>query len=430
MDVCTGEAFVFLHIPDDSTTVYYYVCVPKLDVRDDDENRLHRTAVAQVFAFIIQALRAKQPPQSWHDAAAALDTWAVEYADILKNIPESVRKEARTSPYKPRRWKGFNRSPIQTRARCKQPDTNASRRDDSDDDEEESQSSPTPKRSSRSTAMSSSDTGLSGEQGHNRQGRQGDQARERTIQDRPFCTSKCLRGLALGGSMDKTCPNFKDHRYRHVKRERFLELIRTQLAEDRGRSADAIPLYLSGRIGALFKVRLSSHGYSLVAKGVETFDLGRLRHENDIYNRLQPIQGAQVPVCLDMVDLVLPYYYDSGVFTHFLFLSWAGLPLFDTMHQITEADINNKVAVAYKRLHKLHVLHRDAHPRNIVYDKGTGNVMIVDFERAEFCGRQPLGSLSPHTQNQWKRRRTKKQQGSDDFVREQDSVIQSVARLV
>jgi hypothetical protein len=72
--VCTGQVFVFLHIPDDPATVYYYVCVPNLDVLDDDENRLHRTAVVQVFSFIVQALRSAPPPLSWYDAAAGLDT--------------------------------------------------------------------------------------------------------------------------------------------------------------------------------------------------------------------------------------------------------------------------------------------------------------------------------------------------------------------
>ncbi|KAF6821137.1 hypothetical protein CPLU01_12564 [Colletotrichum plurivorum] len=427
--VCTGETFVFLHIPDDPTTVYYHVCVPNLDVLDDDENRLHRTAVAQVFAFTIQALRAEPPPPSWHDAAAALDTWAVEYDDVLRNIPESVRKEAPTSAYKPQYWQGFKRSPIRTRSRCRQLDANASGRDESDDDEQDTQPSPTPQRSSRSTAMSSSGIGSSREQGRNRRGRQGDQAKEWTIQDRPFCTSDCLRGLAYGAPVDKTCPNVKDHGHRHIQREQFLRLIRSQLAQDRGRDADAVPLYLSGSIGALFKVRLSSSGYTLVAKGVEAVDLGHLQHENDIYNRLQPIQGTQVPVCLGRVDLILPYYYDSGVFEHFLFLSWAGLPLFDTIHQITKADIINKVTTAYKRIHNLHVLHRDAEPRNIMYDKGSGNIMVVDFERAEFRGRQPLGLLGPNAWNQRKQGRTQ-EKGKDDFKKEQESVIQSITRLM
>ncbi|KAE9565880.1 hypothetical protein CGMCC3_g17941 [Colletotrichum fructicola] len=428
--VCTGEAFVFLHIPDDPATVYYHVCIPNLDVLDDDENRLHRTAVAQVFAFIIQALRAEPPPMSWHDAAATLDTWAVEYDDVLRNIPESVRKgkEARASPYKPQRWRGFKRSPIQTRSRCKQPDTNASRRDDSDNDEEQHPPSPTPNRSNKTTATPSTGAGSAREHGHGR-GRQECQGKQRSIQDRPFCTSDCLRGLAYGGPVDKTCPNFEDHGYQHIDREEFLQLIRTQLAEDRGCDADATPLYLAGRIGALFKVRLSSCGYTLVAKGVERVDLVRLQRENDLYYRLKPVQGTCVPVCLGRVDLVLPYYYDSGVFEHFLFLSWAGRPLFDTVHQITNANIINKVSAAYKEIHKLHVLHKDAKPRNIVYEEGTGKVMIVDFERAEFCGRQPLGSLSPNAQNQRKQRRIQKQ-GKDDFVTERESVIQSVARLV
>lgn len=63
--VCTGEAFIFLCIPrDDPTIVYYLVCVPKLAVMaDDGERRLHRTAIAQIFAFIIQALPAEPPSQ-------------------------------------------------------------------------------------------------------------------------------------------------------------------------------------------------------------------------------------------------------------------------------------------------------------------------------------------------------------------------------
>ena len=86
-----------------SSTVYFSVCVPNLDVMDDDETRLHRTVVAQVFAFILQALRARPPPELWHDEAEKLNTWAIEYDDILRDIPATVRKEARASPYKPQR---------------------------------------------------------------------------------------------------------------------------------------------------------------------------------------------------------------------------------------------------------------------------------------------------------------------------------------
>lgn len=89
------------------------IAMPNLDVMDDDETRLHRTAAAQVFAFILQALRVRPPSALRHDEADRLGTWAVEYGDILRNIPvtERKRKEPRASPYKPQRWKAFKRSP-------------------------------------------------------------------------------------------------------------------------------------------------------------------------------------------------------------------------------------------------------------------------------------------------------------------------------
>ncbi|KAG0154822.1 hypothetical protein PDIDSM_392 [Penicillium digitatum] len=80
--ICTGEAFVFLYIPEDDPTVA------------DDELRLHRTAIGQVLAFTLQALAAKAPSQEWHDAAYdKLETWDVEYLDVLRKIPETLRKD-------------------------------------------------------------------------------------------------------------------------------------------------------------------------------------------------------------------------------------------------------------------------------------------------------------------------------------------------
>lgn len=115
----TGEAFVFLHIPDDDPTVVYFsLCVPRLD-DDDDEARISPTAVAQAFAFLLQAMSVEPSPLSWHDNATSLDVWPVEYDEVLRDIPEKVRKEPRATPYKPQRWKGFKRSPIQIRGRCK-----------------------------------------------------------------------------------------------------------------------------------------------------------------------------------------------------------------------------------------------------------------------------------------------------------------------
>lgn len=92
--ICTGEAFIFLHIPDDPTRVYYHLCVPNKDVLPDEECRLHRTAVGQVLAFTLNALAAEPSPQEWHDAIQEkLSTWKMEYLNVLKDIPPSVRKD-------------------------------------------------------------------------------------------------------------------------------------------------------------------------------------------------------------------------------------------------------------------------------------------------------------------------------------------------
>ena len=86
--------------------------------------------------------------------------------------------------------------------------------------------------------------------------------------------------------MDKRCPNIADHGNSHLIRRDFLAILRIQLAIDRGNDADYTPLYFSGSRGSLFKVRLSLHGYTLVAKGVEEIDAEDLRHENAMYDHV------------------------------------------------------------------------------------------------------------------------------------------------
>ncbi|KAF5136461.1 hypothetical protein E5D57_000223 [Metarhizium anisopliae] len=428
--VCTGQAFIFLHIPDDPTKVYFSVCVPNLDVMDDDETRLHRTAVAQVFAFILQSLRARPPPETWHDEAETLGIWAVEYDDILRDIPpsERKRKEPRASPYKPQRWKGFQRSPIRTRSSCQQPNTSAGRLEDDDEDPP----SPTPNPSLRGEkAFSSADTSLGNRNQGRRRGQQkeSDPRKKPDIQSRPFCTQRCLLGLAYGGPMDKNCPNAGYHGQKRISPLEFLQLIRHQLAVDRGRDADCVPLHRSGSRGSLFKVRLTSHGYTLVAKGVEGLDLACLQHENDMYDRLQPIQGKYVPVCLGTIGLVRPYYYDSGVYMHFMFLSWAGQPIFDSVDRAMKAGIDSAVSTAFKAIHNLRVLHHDAEPRNILYNTTSRELMVVDFERAEFHGRQPLASIGPNESRKRKRWISQKQK-KDDFVRELEYAVARVSSCI
>ncbi|KAI8397390.1 hypothetical protein FOFC_20662 [Fusarium oxysporum] len=329
--VCTGETYIFLHIPRDLSCVYYSVCIPSLDVEDDDENRLHRTAVAQVYAFVLQAIRSPLPSQAWHNAADQLDTWAVEYDDVLRSIPATLRKAKRTTPYRAQRWKGFTRSPIRTRSQCLPLEDKKFQSSDDDNEDDESPS-PTPNLTGRSLGesrgTSSSETQVQGRVSDT----QGNADQRQNIRDRPYCTHACLRGIASGGPLDERCPNIADHGEAHIDRQSFVALLRDQLATDRGDDADCTPLGISGSRGSLFKLCLSLRGYTLVAKGVEAMDARHLWHENKIYG---------------------------------------GRPVLREMKEV-RPNVVDQIIVALKRLHQYRILHHDAEPRNVLYDRSSG----------------------------------------------------------
>ncbi|CAK7275315.1 hypothetical protein SEPCBS119000_006630 [Sporothrix epigloea] len=395
--VCTGQTYIFLHIPDDPSIVYYHVSVPSLDVRDDGEARLYQTAVAKVFAFILQSFLVEPPPQSWHDAAANLSVWPGEYADT-QSVCEG--KESRASGQESQRQ--LLRSPIRTRSCSKRLNIESNGTDGNVDE---------------TALFSSTIKEVEPPLQH------GGVERKR-IQDCPYCTQACLMGLAYGGPMDKSCPNAVSHGPRHISKVKFLRLLRAQLAKDRGPDTDIIPLHLSGAIGALFKVRLSAYGYTLVAKGMVRTRLERLEHERDVYDVLRPIQGKHVAVCLGLMDLILPYYYHGRVFANLLFLSWAGRPLYHCVKEVSEKTLISAVTIAFKSLHRLGVLHTDAEIRNITYDQAP---MIVDFERAKIVKSDSLGTADRDSHGRKRKSETVQQQEAELFAEELRSVVYRVS---
>ncbi|KAH7228643.1 hypothetical protein B0J15DRAFT_473271 [Fusarium solani] len=289
--ICTGGVFIFLHIPDnDPSMVYYFTSVPSMD-RDDErsnsQDSIYRTAVAHVFAFVLH--RRRRNPGT------------PKPTDSQRSKSNNPGADSHDSP-----------SPSQRRANRRNP----------------------PRDSSAKSGGKQLQDGQSGSQSNScGSGQRSSSVRQR-MQDRPYCTHTCLHGVAFGGPMDRECPNFADHGNTHIDQGEFRRAMRQQLAVDRDKDADCMPLFLVGSRGSLFKLRLSSYGYTLVAKGVEAMDAEQLRHENRMYDHAGGLQGQYVPVWLGTINLVEPYYFDGGVYTHFMLMGYGGRSILSEVKSI------------------------------------------------------------------------------------------------
>ncbi|OJD17116.1 hypothetical protein AJ78_02760 [Emergomyces pasteurianus Ep9510] len=401
--VCTGEAFIFLRILDDPSSVMCSVCAPGRDVGEINDDSLHLTAVAQVLAFTLRALVSPPAPQEWYDAVANLGIWPVEYSDILDQTPPTARPKHVSPLYRGRRPSKLPPFQMTLRSRCR-PHTDIvprSRSSSPSTSPPPSPLSPSARRERTVNARARSNP--------DQKSSQKEQSSETSdvnwidhtaelskIKSQPYCSQQCLLALRDNGPFDTSCPNYLAHLKRRIQPAEFRTLIREQLSKDRGPDANCRPLYKKGSCGAAFKIHLSSHGYTLLAKGVERNNLHKLEHENEVYHRLHDIQGNHIPVCLGIVvlDPKYPYYYDEGVYTHMLLLSWAGQPISEVMKSDTSACVIEMTSQSLQAIHIAGILHGDVEPRNILWNDGCNRPMLVDFERAEM--RNALSTVSPN----------------------------------
>lgn len=402
--LCTGEAFVFLHIPKDPTSVYYYLCVPNQDVQADDEYRLHRTAVGQVLAFTLQALAAELPSQEWHDTAhGKLSTWEVEYLDVLRDIPETIRKEPPPSVYRSSSWKSFHKTyNTRSRRRCRPdpmtPEGPLSGGSGSDDD--------LPSPSTSAAARNRGDHSRNSRKNHfggRRQGQSGRSGRHGTSTQqaglmhavRPYCTMKCIRGLANGDHLDQECPNVHEHgvgRHSITSRE-LTRRLHSQLLRDRNEGFE--PLHIRGRTGFLLKASLLSHGYTVVIKATTAGKASYLRTEVDTYRCLAHLQGYQIPVCVGDFKPRIPYYYHGKPMGHMMILSWSGIRIQSIINEDNSAFFRGEREKLLKLLRSHGVTHNDAEWRNMLWNDSVGCMVMIDFEEVTWSEpRLPLGLAS------------------------------------
>ncbi|KAF4765275.1 hypothetical protein HAV15_003307 [Penicillium sp. str.  len=403
----TGEADIYLRLGEEPGTLLYHLSVPKGDVGDSTgwdphsggPNRLHLTAVGQSLAFTLQALKLRPRNQAWRQHAInSLPKWEVVVADILDSIPD---EEVPTSEYRPPRTNGFLRmSPIQLRRRRNKSSLGACQPSDTQGDADDDHPDPdTPSRDPRiyqdigrrqppSTHSAPAPATHGSSPGENH---------------RYYCTLKCLGGMINGGELDQTCPNVLDHgKTRHVINARaFVKRLQRQLSETV--NADCEVLGIHGSRGALLKITLSSHGYTVPAKCTVPEFAEHFRHEAAVYARLRSIQGIYIPLYLGSIDLAHPYsYYGIAYLKHMMLLSPGGQPLDLALRAMSQDSLIAKMKESLSQMHRLNVVHKDPAPRNWCYNPESKKVVFFDFERAEILSlRSILGVISPNRKRKW-----------------------------
>ena len=461
--VTTGEAFVFLHIElEDPTTVYYHLAEPNEDVNAQNEafpnteDYLHHTAISQVLAFSILALGSAQGNQEWQDdIAKTLKIWKVDYKAILKKLSETPEIVDKSSPFLPEhspQTSDPDQSPMHRRLRPRKtpcrPGSDPTPQDSPPSIDDES-SPDTPTRSQGGPRGKRAKRGQQGQRGQRakraKRGQQGQRDQQahpptgagsssRGGPRRAFCTQLCLQGLARGGPLDRRCPNVSNHCEeghqgdRHqLDGEEFRMLLVEQLR--RGRGLACQPLGMQGARGALFQVTLTSHGYTVVGKGTVLAFVKDLRHEAEVYRRLTKVQGVHVPICLGGIDLDYPLFYEAGIrIPHLMLLSWAGERLDESKISTgtDEQRWTSDLVRAVNAIHRAGVLHRDIRMPNLLWNKETKRIMVIDFEGAEIM-KAIRRTLLPMSSN-GKRKRTlgaKEVDGEDKMfdMRKVDHVI-------
>ena len=410
--ITTAEAYVFLHInPEEvAKTVYYHLAVPNLDVKNFERQSpiesdgLHLTAIGQVLMFTLLALQSDLMSQDQrHKFRAGLKPWTTDDDALLAKTPPTTDHKKKDSPST--RWrmpetKDPESTPVSKRTRSKviaskdtcKPGPDFTRKDDRDppssrDANPSSLGTPTP-----------SQTNASDKRGHHNGSSNNISSSSNGGRRRAFCTESCLKGLTEGNALDRHCPNVLEHceeGYRGDRHQLNCEDFRMLLSDQLQRTRDEAcePMGIQGARGALFRVTLMSHGYTVAAKGTVLKFANDLRHEAEVYRRLTSIQGIHIPIYLGSLDLEKPFFYDAGVLiVHMMLLSWSGESLDSNQ---TSKDIGwqlsfSSLSKAIKAIHKAGVLHRDIRMPNILWNKVTQKVMVIDFERAEIAKTIPF----------------------------------------
>lgn len=181
-------------------------------------------------------------------------------------------------------------------------------------------------------------------------------------------------------SLDKRCLNVQYHRieYHQIDQPTFLRLIWQQLLKDLNTNCE--PIDLPGSHSVPFKVRLTLHEYTLVAKCTTADFITYLKYEAAVYKRL----SFYVSVHLSNIHLNQPYYYEGiAELIHMMFLSFEGMAVHWCINTDNREDMTQQIEHCIQAIYQLGVLHQDVMSCNILWNVKVGQPMAIDFERVE-----------------------------------------------
>ena len=386
--ITTGKSFLFLRVKEsEPATAYYHLAVPNEDVNELD---LSRTSISQVLCFSLLALESRPRDQQWiRGAIQDCGVWGTDEEEVVSQMsPDKPIRHPKDSAYSSS-GKSDVISSYGTRSKDSRNDSSLGSNDTASDSFRDGSDDQTQPPSCHVTTQSKTSAGTSG--GKNA-GLSQRSASEK--QSMPFCSHQCLLGLVCGSLMDIECPNYNIHpkiscgssgRMHSLDLTSLQDLLRDQLAETM--DTDCTPMRKQGARGAMFKLTLASHGYTLVGKGTVKAFVPDLRLESQFYDRLRPVQGIVVPVCMGNFDCVYPYYYHFATeIVHFILLSWAGEALSTNSQACWESHADQIVRMN-EQLRSLGVAHGDIRPENVLWNDSLSQLMFIDFERSTMIAR-------------------------------------------
>lgn len=213
--------------------------------------------------------------------------------------------------------------------------------------------------------------------------------------DAEFCSIACILGLRDKKPLDDNCPNVKRHRLdshsscHSISADELVQKLKEQL--NNNIDANCTPFADRGAYGVPFKLTLSVHGYTVVGKGTSRELWDEVSMEIPAYRLLQVCQGSAVPVYLGSIDLEKSYHVTgAGHIHHMLVMSYGGEEISQHQHD----RLKNEIRRSVKEVKRCGVNHGDLRTKNMLWNKQSGRVVIIDFHRARverrLCATQGL----------------------------------------